>query len=274
MTSTRYLLAAVAAAPLLLSAACGDGGGFPDAKPIDSPPPVGTFSLAWSVTDANAQPVTCDAIGAQAVTATLRNPDIEGGFTEVFSCASLTGTSPGIAPGMYRVDFDLNGATTVLATSAQQMIEIKSGQNTALAPATFAVDATGALALTLNSNKPAGNCSTAMGGAGITNMTVTLEKTSDLSCAPVQFAVSAGASGTAATYTVNCTTPATLPCLNADQALTVAGVASGGYRIHVRGRTAVPGDCYINDDTIPVPALGMTTTRALNLAIATGAPGC
>ena len=258
MTSTRYLLAAVAAAPLLITA-CGDGGGFPDARPVDGAPPVGTFSLAWSVTDTNAQTVTCDAIGAQAVTATLRNPDIEGGFTEVFSCSRLTGTSPGIAPGTYRVDFDLNGATSVLATSAQQTIEIKSGQNTAL---------------TLNSNKPAGNCSTAADGAGITNMTLTLEKASDLSCAPVTFAVSAGAAGTARTYTVNCTAPATIPCLNADQALTVAGVASGNYRIHVRGRTSVAGACYVNDDTIPVPALGMTTTRALNLALATGAPGC
>ena len=47
-----------------LVAACGGGGGFPDAPPIDMPPPLGTFSLAWTVKDTGGNPITCDQIGA------------------------------------------------------------------------------------------------------------------------------------------------------------------------------------------------------------------
>ena len=52
----------------LLLGACGSGGGFPDANIIDSPPETGAFSLAWTVTDANQQPISCDRIGAVALT--------------------------------------------------------------------------------------------------------------------------------------------------------------------------------------------------------------
>ncbi|MFN0248758.1 MAG: hypothetical protein ACKV2T_17850 [Kofleriaceae bacterium] len=255
--------------PSFLLSACGDGGGFPDAPGPDSPPPTGTFSLAWTVTDEGGAPVTCDQIGAQTVTAVLRNPAVQGGSTEVFSCNTGMGTSPGIAPGNYQIDFELNGSTStspVIKTAPRQDIEIKSNQNTALMPLTFAVNATGNLALSLSAlGVTAGNCETvANGGAGIDQFTITLEKTSDLSCSAVTFNVSAGAMGTAGTYVVNCATPATRACLYADQVLSVGNVASGSYRIHVRGRSGT--DCYINDDVFSVPALGMTLTRTLNLA--------
>jgi hypothetical protein len=137
-------------------------------------------------------------------------------------------------------------------------------------PISFAVNATGGLALSLTAlGVTAGNCeTTANSGAGIDQFTITLEKTSDLSCAAVTFAVSAGATGTAGTYVVNCGTPTTVGCLNADQILSVANVSSGGYRVHIRGRSAP--DCYVNNDTLQVPALGMTLTRTLNLAKTTG----
>lgn len=249
--------------------ACGDGGGFPDAPGPDSPPPTGTFSLAWSLTDEGGAPITCDQIGAQTVTAVLRNPAVQGGSTEVFSCNSGMGTSPGIAPGNYQIDFELNGASSsasVIKTAPRQDIEIKSNQNTALQPLTFAVNATGGLALSLSAlGVSAGNCAaTTSSGAGIDQFKITLEKSTDLSCAQVTFAVSAGASGVAGTYVVNCTTPATIGCLHSDQVLSVSNVASGGYRIHVRGRSGT--DCYVNDDSFSVPALGVTLTRTLNLA--------
>ena len=266
MTSWCSVLAAAAA---LGSFACGDGGGFPDAPGIDAPPPTGTFSLAWSLTDENGNPVTCDQIGALTVTTVLRNPAVQGGSTEVFSCNTGMGTSPGIQPGDYQIDFELNGPNGpmgVIKTSPRQDIEVKSSQNTVLAPLTFAVNATGGLALSLNAlGVTAGNCeTTANMGAGIDQVTVTLEKTSDLSCAAVTFAVSAGATGSAGTYVVNCSVPATRGCVNADQTFSVASLPSGSYRVHVRGRSGT--DCYVNDDTITVPALGMTTTRTLNLA--------
>jgi hypothetical protein len=253
----------------LAVSACGDGGGFPDAPGPDSPPPTGNFSLAWSVTDESGGAVTCDQIGAQTVTAVLRNPAVQGGSTEVFSCSTGMGTSPGTPPGNYQIDFELNGSSSaapVIKTAPRQDIEVKSNETTRLAPITFAVNATGGVALSLSAlGVTAGNCeTTANSGAGIDQFTITLEKTSDLSCAAVTFAVSAGATGTAGDYTVNCGTPATVGCLHADQMLTVANVASGSYRIHVRGRSGT--DCYVNDDTFSIPALGMTLTRTLNLA--------
>ncbi|MGE0402231.1 MAG: DUF1833 family protein [Kofleriaceae bacterium] len=262
------------ASALLSLAACGDGGGFPDAPGPDSPPPNGTFSLAWSVTDEGGAPVTCEQVGAQTVTAVLRSPAIQGGSTEVFSCSSGMATSPGIAPGEYQIDFELNGAPStapVIKTAPRQDIQIKSNENTTLMPISFAVNAKGGLALSLSAlGVTAGNCeTTANMGAGIDQLTITLERTSDVSCAAVTFDVSAGAMGTAGTYTVNCSTPATIGCLDADQVLSVADMASGGYRIHIRGRSGT--DCYVNDDLLAVPALGMTLTRTLNLAKTTGA---
>lgn len=261
----------VAAAAALTSFACGDGGGFPDAPGPDSPPATGTFSLAWTLTDEGGAPVTCDQVGALTVTAVLRNPAVQGGSTEVFNCNTGSGTSPGIPPGNYQIDFELNGSSTtpVIKTAPRQDIEVKSNENTALMPISFAVDATGGLALSLNAlGVTMGNCAATPDGAGIDQFTITLEKTSDLTCAAVTFDISAGASGTAGTYTVNCATPATVGCLNADQVLSVADITSGSYRVHVRGRSAP--DCYVNDDSFAVPALGMTLTRTLNLAKTTG----
>lgn len=259
----------VVAAAALGSFACGDGGGFPDAPVPDGPPPTGTFSLAWSVTDTNGGAVTCDQIGAQTVTAVLRNPDVSGGSTEVFSCSSGSGMSPGVAPGHYQIDFELNAGTAVLQTAPRQEVDIKSSQNTQLTPISFAVNATGGLALSLNAlGVTQGNCAATPDGAGIDQFTITLEKTSDLSCAQVTFGVAAGAMGTAGTYAVNCTTPVTRGCLYGDQVLTVANLASGTYRIHVRGRSG--SDCYVNNDTLSVPALGMTLTRTLNMSKQTG----
>lgn len=266
---TRCLLVALA---LVSVASCGDGGGFPDARQPDGPLPTGTFSLAWTVTDENGGAVTCDQIGALTVTAVLRNPAVQGGSTEVFNCSTGSGTSPGIAPGNYQIDFELNGSTAVpvIETAPRQDIVVKSNENTPLMPISFAVNATGGLALSLEAvGVTAGNCeTTANMGAGIDQLTITLEKTSDLSCAAVTFAVSAGASGTAGTYVVNCGNPTTIGCLNADQVLSVSDVVSGSYRAHIRGRSG--GDCYVNDDTIAVPALGMTLTRTLNLGKTTG----
>jgi hypothetical protein len=259
---------------------CGDGGGFPDAPEIDAAPPPGSFSLAWTVSDAGGMPITCDQIGAQAVTALLRNRAIQGGSTEVFTCSTLTGMSQPLIPGIYDIGFDLNGVggdpvTGVIATAPMQMgIEIKSGENTPLMPLAFSVDATGAMKLTLMSSATAGNCvPTAQMGAGITTNTITLTKVSDGMCAPLTFDVSAGTmGGTAGTYVVDCATPTIAPCFERDQELTVSGVVSGTYAISVKGNRAVT-ECYTNVDQLPVPPLGRELVRTLNLALST-APAC
>lgn len=253
---------------------CGSGGGFPDAREIDGPPPGGTFTLDWSVTNTSNQPITCDEIGGLSVTAVVRNRGVEGGSTEVFTCATLLGTSAALAPGIYDIDFELNGVSGLIATAPKQMgLVITSQGNLQLAPVTFTVDATGGLKLNFTSNKPGGNCGlVANNGAGITATTITLQHVGAGTCEPVTFMVAAGASQPASSYTVNCGTPAVAGCIENDQQLSVAGVPSGSYVIHVRGRSGA--DCWTNDDQLPVPPVGRDLVRTLNLAFHLTMPSC
>ena len=257
-----------------LLAGCGSGGGFFDAAVReDAIPPGGTFSAQWMVTDNGGTAVECNKIGGQFMTVLLRNRALPIGEAEVFGCSSLSGQSKVVPAGIYDIRFELSGVAGVLATATEQMgIEIKSEQNTVLAPLTFAVDAQGALALRLDAGKADGNCGAAPTGAGITSTTITLEHAADSACEPVTFAISAGATKPAGSYTVDCQTPAVGPCIESDQNLTVSGVPSDSYRIHVRGRIGAI-NCFLNDDSLSVPTSGMTLTRTLNLAQQT-IPGC
>ena len=253
--------------------ACGDGGGFPDAREIDAPPPPGRFTIAWSVTDANGAPVTCDQIGAISVTVSLRNRAVQGGFTEVFTCGTGMGTSEGIAPGRYDLTFSLVGPggdpmmDGLLVTAApEQDVEITSGAETALAPLTFAVQATGGLALTVDAPATGDNCApVAQQGAGITAMTLSLERGGV--CQPVTLMV-----GTMP-YTVNCTTPTPRACIENTETITATNLPSGTYTIRIRGSRGAD-ECFSNNDQLPVPPLGRTLTRALNLAQAQSPANC
>jgi hypothetical protein len=256
---------------VVVASACGDGGGFPDARGPDAPPVGGTFTLAWSLADDGGAPVSCEQVGALTLTVIARNTQIAGGLTEVFSCSTGMGQSQAMLPGTYNLQFELHGASGVLATApSQHDVVITSGQDTALTPLAFELDATGGLALTLSAGS-GGNCGA--GGAGIQNMTITLHHSGDQSCAPITFAISAGASHPAGTYTVNCAAPVLAPCIESDQTLSATDVPSGAYTIRVRGK--VGGiDCYTNNDGIQVPPLGEVLMRTLNLSHAATTPGC
>ncbi len=252
-----------------LLAACGGGGGFPDAKPIDTAAPTATFSLAWTVSDSSNAPVACDKIGAVSVTVLAHNRAFDGGTTEVFTCATGSGMSQALPPGTYDFDFQLTSIGGTLATApTQHGVELVDGQNVALAPLAFSVDATGGLALTLATNRTGGNCAAMPSGGGIGGMTITLVHSSDLTCAPVTFMISGGG-----TYTVNCNTPVDAGCIDQTQTLTVMGVPSDAYTVHVKGMVG-GATCWTNNDSLQVPAQGMSLTKTLNLAYATGAPGC
>ena len=83
-----------------------------------------------------------------------------------------------------------------------------------------------------------------------------------------------GATKPAHTYTINCTTPVeTNYCIENDQQITVSGVPSDGYTVHIRGKIAGK-DCWKNDDSLQVPPLNQTLTRTLNLARQTQISGC
>ncbi|HEY4238659.1 MAG TPA: hypothetical protein VGM88_02545 [Kofleriaceae bacterium] len=269
----RYALATT-----LLLAACSDSAGFPDATPIDAPPPDGTVSLNWTVTDTSGAAITCDRVNGQTVTLEIHNEDASGGFTEVFSCDSDMGTTPAeLPPGTYDITIFLKapGNLVLAQTAPVQGIVVKPAMNTALPDQVFAVDATGAVALHLTANQSGGNCApTASMGAGISGMTLTLVQSSDGTCAPELLMVAAGATTSAFTYQIDCTTPPVAPCIETDQAITVASMSSGAYQIHVRGRgTDGTTECWQNDDSLVVPAAANTLTATLNLG-ATGNSGC
>lgn len=123
----------------LLLAACGDGGGFPDAGPPDAPA-TGTFALTWTVVDQNNQPVTCEGIAAQTVTVLVHNLAFMGGTTEAFNCDTGMGTSGQLITGTYEMDFELRSISGILARGAHQTgIVIEANRETALMAVTFQV---------------------------------------------------------------------------------------------------------------------------------------
>jgi len=81
-------------------AACGSGGGFPDARPPDGPPPMGAFSVTWTVTDAMGKPIPCTfkfgttncdtdlAAGYKMLSCTASG----GNWVAVFQTGTLDGT--------------------------------------------------------------------------------------------------------------------------------------------------------------------------------------
>ncbi|HET7502311.1 MAG TPA: hypothetical protein VFK02_14935 [Kofleriaceae bacterium] len=262
----------VALASLAGSSGCGDDGGFPVDAPIDAPGH-GSVSLAWALTDLNGLPILCDQVGASTVTLELRTHGQATGAVDSFSCTNSPSTSRPLVPGTYDISFELHGPGVTLATALDQLgVVIEDGKDTPLAPITFIVDADGGLALSLTSPPATSNCaSVAMGGAGITGMTITLLHASG-TCEPVTFVRTRGGT-TLAPYTVNCSSPAVATCIENDETLTVPSLPSGPYFIHVRGKVGAV-DCWKNDDSLQVPAQSTSLVRTLNLAFQAGTTGC
>jgi hypothetical protein len=258
-------------AALLIAAltACGGGGGFPDAPPEPDAAPGGTLSLDWSLVKmADGTPVSCDAVGAGTVTLLLRNRAMQGGFTEVFSCNTKSGTTPQIPIGTYDVNFELTGTSGLITTAPEQTgLIVTRLQNTPLQPVTFTVNATGAIDLRIDALKTGGNCDPiATNGAGITQMRIFLDHVSGGACEPATIMIGA------APYTINCAAPTPAGCIEKTTAIT-GTLPSDNYQIHIRADQAAAMNCFVNDDSMQVPPNGKTLTRTLNLAASAGA-GC
>ena len=209
------------------------------------------------------------------MTATLRNKGAVGGSTQVFTCGTGMGTSQGVTPGTYDIAFELDSTTgPVLAMApTQRDVVIADGQTVVLTPLAFAVEATGGMKLHLATNKLGGNCGTGTDGGKIDAMTISVAHQTTGPCEPIAFAISAGATKPAGTYTINCTTPTSTACIESDQELTATAVPSDKYTFKIQGDT-VGVHCWNNTDQVTVPPLGGTLTKTLNLAHADGTPGC
>jgi hypothetical protein len=260
--------------PCLVLAACGGGGGFPDAAQSDGPPaPTGLFSVMWSIVDENNQPITCERVAGSTMTVLARNQAFGSGAPVVFTCATGMGTSQGMVPGTYEMDFELTSPFGLLARGVRQVpVRIDANTTTELAPVRFQVEALGSVALKVATGVPGGNCGAKPNGASIDQMSITLQHNTDGSCRPITLTISDGATQAGGMYTINCTTPADRPCIEADQVISATGIPSDSYTIRVRGKLATK-TCWTNDDTIQVPPLGKTLLRTLNLA-QTQTPGC
>ena len=231
--------------------------------------------MKWTVTDTSGAPLACDKINGVGVTATLRDKQTVGGFTEVFTCDTGMGTSQTFEPGTYDIAWELDAANgTVLTTAPTQTgVVTPADTTTSLPDLTFAVNATGNVALTLDTHQAGGNCGTGADGAKIDAMTISLVHGMVGACEPVTFAISAGATRPAGTYTVDCTTPVTTGCIENDQTLTAMNVPTDKYTFAVHG-TVAGAACWNNSDSARVPANAGTLTTTLNLAHAIGVPGC
>lgn len=242
-----------------VTAGCGDDG--------STNAVTGTFSLAWTLTDTGGAPITCDQIGATTIAVTLQRTDGSSSPTASFACGGSPGTSPAIPVGHYNVSIALQGTgLDAVAAPAQNGVVIAQNQTTALAPVTFAVNATGNLALQIAPPSPlTTNCGAAPTGAAINAETITFEHTGD-GCLPITFTRSKGG-----TYTVNCAAPNNAGCIETDETLTATNVPSGSYTIHIRGKIGAT-DCFTNDDALSVPAQGRSLTHTFTLAATK--PGC
>ena len=225
--------------------------------------------MQWTIDNATGGAISCDSIGGSSVSVTAHGLDVLGGTSDAFTCSALSATSQPLPIGNYDMEIELDGLIGTLATGPEQhAVAITTNTNTPIPPVQFVVDATGGLKLNISSGKAGGNCAAAPGGAGITGMSITLFDSTN-TCVPVTFNVAGGSP-----YTVNCVgAPTVGPCIENNQQVSVSGIPSGNYAIHVVGSVG-PAACYLNNDGLPVPPLSHDLTRTLNLAFQTGTPGC
>jgi hypothetical protein len=257
----------VVLAMLLTIVGCGGGGGF-----IDAGPTGGTMTFSWKLVDANQQLLTCTQVGAENVNVTINDLSNGGSMIETFTCDSTVSTSLMMLDGTYSVDFALvtNGTTLATGPSTSGII-LANGINVPVS-SSFPVDATGGLNLLLATGA-GGNCAAAPGGAGITGIAIALEHNDTGPCDTATFAIGAGATQPAGSYTVNCGAPTLGACIENDQPLTVSGLTSGRYTIQVTGDIGATA-CWSIHTSLQVPAAGGTLMQTLPLVDAIGTPGC
>jgi hypothetical protein len=249
------LVARIAAAVIaVLVAACGSSAGPPDARVIDGPPPGGTFTLTWTLHD-GATALTCADLGGATIAVSITGVGDGFGVTDVFDCASATGTTRAVAPGKYNLDVQLTGPTGALAAVIpfRDVVAVTSS-DTKLDPIDFAVMARGGLKFRLVAQGVAANCT---GTAPIAGMQLRIRDAQNL-CEPATFMVAAGAGTAASTYTDDCQTAVVGPCIERDQIVTVSDLRSGSVKLDVSGQVAGQ-PCWGGTNYLTVPT--MSTVR-------------
>jgi hypothetical protein len=134
------VIARAALLSLAFAAACGSGGGFPDAPKPPVPPDPGTFALDWSLVDSSQQPATCAQAGATTVTVALKDEASGDSSAAVFNCALGGAVSGALTPSTYDLNFTLSGSSGVIASAPPQTgIVIQSDLTARVMPIVFTV---------------------------------------------------------------------------------------------------------------------------------------
>jgi len=120
------------------AAACGGGGGFPDAPAFQDAAAPGKFQLDWTLQDSSQQPVTCEAANATTVLVIVH--DATDTLSQPFTCALGNSVSGSIAIGTYDMQITLQGASGTIAQAPEQDgIVISSLMISTLSPVVFTV---------------------------------------------------------------------------------------------------------------------------------------
>lgn len=256
----KLAIAPIAIAGLAL-AACGDDSGAQDAQSNDAQPNLGTFSLAWSISDGSS-PLRCDEVGAFSIAVTLIPVDGLTGESESFACSAGQAKSRGLKPGVYsvRIDARASGSRSLLQEPvAIASFEIVANVDTALPAQSFVISPVGSFTFSINAGAAAGNCADVdAGGAGMVGVRFGLRNQLG-ACVEAEFMVADG-SQPGGSYTSNCTTPPpALPCIGSDQLVSVDALASGQWSLISTGQIVGPIDCYERVSGFTVAGAGLPT---------------
>jgi len=114
-------------------AACGSGGGFPDAPDVNPDPDPGTFGFSWMLTDATGHPTTCAQAGATVIRVSITDEATGDVDSALFACSLGDAVSGALFPSTYDLAFTLDGMTGALATAPTQTgVVIQSNRTTQL----------------------------------------------------------------------------------------------------------------------------------------------
>lgn len=126
--------------PAVLAAGCSSDNNSADAAPMpDAPPPTGTVSLSWHLTQGGAD-VTCADAGATLVTLELVREGQGAGEADTANCSAGMVTTHEIHTGTYEVTLDLinSGGSSLLASPVvQDGVEVTSQSDTPLGDVEF-----------------------------------------------------------------------------------------------------------------------------------------
>jgi hypothetical protein len=237
---------------LLVVGGCSDDIGLPDARlPIDAAVP-GNLKLSWTLGH-DGTPLTCAQVNGTSVSVEMVKQGEFFGTVDSFGCASGTGTSRALSPGLYDVTVSLVGSGGTLdAPPRLTNLVVASGQVTDVTPPiAFDVDPTGTLTFRIDTGAGIDNCAAGPGGAGITATRIELRDAAG-TCVPTTFQVGAG------TYTSDCAGAVTT-CIAADQDVTATMVAAGQHTLQLTGLVGA-ASCWRRTSSFVVRAGGLTTT--------------